>query len=95
MEYLNPFFSVSPAVRSGRSEDQFAPLPTSVPDSRMKIKVWYDDGFLDHCTIKTKKKAKTFIKEVMAHIQDQFCQSSETLGTRFLIEVLLPILQYL
>ena len=82
-------FSVSPAVRSGRSEDQFAPLPTSVPDSRMKIKVWYDDGFLDHCTIKTKKKAKTFINEVMANIQDQFCQSSETLGTRFLIEVLL------
>ena len=86
MEYLNPFFLVSPAVRS-------LALHISVPDSRMKIKVWYDDGFLDHCTIKTKKKAKTFINEVMAHIQDQFCQSSETLGTRFLIEVF--FLQYL
>ena len=57
----------------------------------MKIKVWYDDGFLDHCTIKTKKKAKTFINEVMEHIQDQFCQSFETLGTRFLIEVFFTI----
>ena len=58
---------------------------SNVPLSLLKIKIWYDDGFLDHPDIKTTDKAESFIKTTLEHVQHNFCLS--TLGTRLWVEV--------
>ena len=58
---------------------------TFVPLSLLKIKIWYDDGFLDHPDIKTTDKAESYIKTTLEHVQHNLCLS--TLGTRLQVEV--------
>ena len=56
-----------------------------VPLSLLQIKVFYDDGFLDHPDIKTTDNAKNYIMETLQHVQHSMCLS--TMGTRLQIEV--------
>ena len=58
---------------------------TFVPLSLLKIKIWYDDGFLDHPDIKTTDKAEIYIRTTLEYVQHNFCLS--TLGTRLQVEV--------
>jgi hypothetical protein len=54
-------------------------IAKSVPKSLLKVKVWYDNGFLQDDKIKTHDKAKEFIYATIAHVQHFMCSS--TLGT--------------
>ena len=56
-----------------------------VPLSLLQIKVFYDDGFLDHPDIKKTDNAENYIKETLQHVQHSMCLS--TMGTRLQIEV--------
>ena len=57
----------------------------SVPKSLLKVKVWYDVGFLQSDKIKTHEKAKNYIYATTAHVQHFMC--SNTLGTFLETEV--------
>ena len=56
-----------------------------VPLSLLQIKVFYDDGFLDHPDIKTTHDAINYIMATLEHVQHSMCLS--TMGTRLQIEV--------
>ena len=56
-----------------------------VPLSLLQIKVFYDDGFLDHPDIKTTHDAINYIMTTLEHVQHSMCLS--TMGTRLQIEV--------
>ena len=56
-----------------------------VPLSLLQIKVFYDDGFLDHPDIKTTHDAINYITATLEHVQHSMCLS--TMGTRLQIEV--------
>jgi hypothetical protein len=58
---------------------------TSVPKSLLKVKVWYDNGFLQATKIQTHAIAKNFIYATLAHVQHFMCSS--TLGTILETEV--------
>ena len=58
---------------------------TSVPKSLLKVKVWYDNGFLQANKIQTHDTAKNFIYATLAHVQHFMCSS--TLGTFLETEV--------
>ena len=68
------------------SEEKWVPL------SLLQIKVFYDDGFLDHPDIKTTDNAATYIEATLEHVQHSMCLS--TIGTRLQIEVYLSICNY-
>ena len=70
------------------SEEKWVPL------SLLQIKVFYDDGFLDHPDIKTTHDAINYIMATLEHVQHSMCLS--TIGTRLQIEVFiyLPICNY-
>ena len=53
--------------------------------SLLQIKVFYDDGFLDHPDIKTTHDAINYIMATLEHVQHSMCLS--TMGTRLQIEV--------
>ena len=57
----------------------------TVPKSLVKVKVWYDNGFLQSKQIQTHEKAKEFIYATMAHVQHFMCSSS--IGTVLETEV--------
>ena len=52
---------------------------SSVPKSVLKVKVWYDIGFLQGEQIGTHAKAKEFIHASFGHVQHFMC--SKSLGT--------------
>ena len=58
---------------------------TSVPKSLLKVKVWYDNEFLQHNDIKTQDKANDFIYATMAQVQHFMC--SKSIGTVLETEV--------
>ena len=51
----------------------------------MRVKLWYDDSFLDHGEIKSHDNALQYIKDTMALVYPSTCLSS--LGTRLELEV--------
>ena len=53
---------------------------SSVPKSVLKVKVWYDIGFLQGEQIGTHAKAKEFIHASFGHVQHFMCSS--LLGTQ-------------
>ena len=57
----------------------------SVPPSLLRVKLWYDDSFLDHGEIKSHDNALQYIKDTMALVYPSTCLSS--LGTRLELEV--------
>ena len=57
----------------------------SVPKSLLRVKIWYDNGFLQADKIKTHDKAKDYIYATLAHVQHFMCSS--TLGTFLETEV--------
>ena len=62
----------------------------TVPKSLLKVKVWYDNGFLESKQVQTHEKAKEYIYATMAHVQHFMCSSS--IGTILQTEVK-PILK--
>ena len=60
-------------------------IAKSVPKSLLRVKVWYDNGFLQDDKIKTHDKAKNWIYATIAHVQHFMCSS--TLGTFLETEV--------
>ena len=60
-------------------------IAKSVPKSLLRVKVWYDNGFLQDDKIKTHDKAKDYIYATIAHVQHFMCSS--TLGTFLETEV--------
>ena len=56
-----------------------ATYSSSVPKSVLKVKVWYDIGFLQGEQIGTHAKAKEFIHASFGHVQHFMC--SKSLGT--------------
>ena len=56
-----------------------ATYSSSVPKSVLKVKVWYDIGFLRGEQIRTHEKAKEFIHASFGHVQHFMC--SKSLGT--------------
>ena len=69
----------------GRGYKSLTKKEIEVPLSLLQIKVFYDDGFLDHPDIKTTDNAKNYIMETLQHVQHSMCLS--TMGTRLQIEV--------
>ena len=57
----------------------------SVPPSLLRVKLWYDNSFLDHGEIGTHDNALQYIKDTMALVYPSTCLSS--LGTRLELEV--------
>ena len=57
----------------------------TVPKSLLKVKVWYDNGFLESKQVQTHEKAKEYIYATMAHVQHFMCSSS--IGTILQTEV--------
>lgn len=51
----------------------------------MRVKLWYDNSFLDHGEIGTHDNALQYIKDTMALVYPSTCLSS--LGTRLELEV--------
>ena len=60
-------------------------IAKSVPKSLLRVKAWYDNGFLQEDKIKTHDKATDFIYATIAHVQHFMC--SNTLGTFLETEV--------
>ena len=60
-------------------------IAKSVPKSLLRVKAWYDNGFLQDDKIKTHEKATDFIYATIAHVQHFMCSS--TLGTFLETEV--------
>ena len=60
-------------------------IAKSVPKSLLRVKAWYDNGFLQEDKIKTHDKATDFIYATIAHVQHFMCSS--TLGTFLETEV--------
>ena len=56
-----------------------------VPNSVLKVKAWYDDGFLAPKRITSHENAKKFITAAMAYANHFIC--SPTLGTALQTEV--------
>ena len=61
----------------------------SVPKSLLRVKIWYDNGFLQADKIKTHDKAKDYIYATIAHVQHFMCSS--TLGTFLETEVCISV----
>ena len=61
-----------------------------IPNSSLKVKVWYDAGVLEPKQIKSHENAKKFITATMAHVNHYIC--SPTLGTVLQTEVFLKML---
>ena len=53
-----------------------ATYSSSVPKSVLKVKVWYDIGFLRGEQIRTHEKAKEFIHASFGHVQHFMCSKS-------------------
>ena len=65
-----------------KAQDTYWPLACPnlpVPASILKVKVWYDDGFLRSNGIKSHDGAKAYIYATMAIVQNHMC--STTIGT--------------
>ena len=56
-----------------------------IPDSSLKVKVWYDAGVLEPKQINSHENAKKFITATMAYVNHYICSS--TLGTALQTEV--------
>ena len=69
----------------GRGYKSLTKKEIEVPLSLLQIKVFYDDGFLDHPDIKTTHDAINYIMATLEHVQHSMCLS--TMGTRLQIEV--------
>ena len=63
-----------------------ANIPDSVvPDSILRVKVWYDDSFLNHPAIGTTSKARRFLEKSLDDVQKALCLDS--LGAHLNIQV--------
>jgi hypothetical protein len=60
-------------------------VSANIPDSILRVKVWYDDSFLNHPTIGTTSKARQFLEKSLDDVQKALCLDS--LGAHLNIQV--------
>ena len=69
---------------------RYTGVPANIPDSILRVKVWYDDSFLNHPDIGDTSKARLFLEKSLDDVQKALCLDS--LGAQLNIQVSIDVL---